>query len=75
MILGFTSGHAVEGDPGLLRLHPRLTQSDHRPVPLRPRARCIRLDMAPQEAMKMIISGGNYVPRALGAATAGGPRL
>ncbi len=35
-----------------------------------PSFRCIRLDMSPQEALKMIISGGNYVPPELGEATA-----
>ena len=60
---------------GLLRVHSGFAQPDqgavalHPPEPLRPRR------PAPQEAIKMIISGGNYVPRALGAATAGGPRI
>jgi uncharacterized membrane protein len=51
-VLGFTSGHAIEGDPGLSCVF----------VPGSPN---------PQDALKLVISGGNYVPPAVGKATVG----
>ena len=69
-VLGFTSGHAVEGDARLccvfLPASPNPTSGRLYFVPIE---RCIRLALAPQEAIKLIISGGNYVPGAIGAAT------
>ena len=74
MVLGFFTGHAVEGDPEtccvFIPASPNPTSGRLHFVP---RRRLVRVDLARQEAIKMIISGGNYVPRALGAATAGGP--
>jgi uncharacterized membrane protein len=36
-----------------------------------PTTRCIRLEMSPQDALKLIVSGGNYVPPAVGKGTIG----
>jgi uncharacterized membrane protein len=76
LVIGFTSGHAVEGDPEtccvFIPASPNPTSGRLHFVP---RSRCVRVSLAPQEAIKMIISGGNYVPGALGIATATGPRL
>ena len=72
MVLGFTAGHPVEGDPEtccvFIPASPNPTSGRLHFVP---GSRVVRVNLARQEAIKMIISGGNYVPRALGAATAG----
>jgi uncharacterized membrane protein len=71
-LLGFTSGHAIDGDPASLCVFVPGS-----PNPTTGRlyfvlsSQCIPVDMRPQEALKLIISGGNYVPPAIGAATAG----
>ena len=76
MIIGFTSGHPLEGDPEVCCVFiPASPNPTRGRLHFIPQSRCVRVDLAPQEAIKMIISGGNYVPRALGDATAGGPRL
>jgi uncharacterized membrane protein len=70
-VIGFASGHAIDGDPRTLCVFVPAT-----PNPTTGRLlfvqqdRCIKLDLRPQEALKLIISGGNYVPAAIGAATA-----
>jgi uncharacterized membrane protein len=70
-VLGFTSGHAVEGDPGLQCVFiPGSPNPTTGRLYFVPSFRCIRLDMTPQEALKMLISGGNYVPAELGETTA-----
>jgi uncharacterized membrane protein len=69
-LLGFTSGRPIEGDnktwcvfvpaspnPTSGRLF--FVESKH----------CALVAMSAQEALKLIISGGNYVPSAIGAAT------
>jgi uncharacterized membrane protein len=70
--LGFTSGRGIEGDPGrwcvFVPGSPNPTTGRLFFVPV---DRCIPVDMHPQEALKMIISGGSYVPPAVGAATGG----
>ena len=70
-VLGFTSGHAVEGDPTVacvfIPASPNPTSGRLFFIPVE---KCLRVDVAPQEAIKMILSGGNYVPAAIGAATA-----
>jgi uncharacterized membrane protein len=76
LVIGFTSGHAVEGDPETCCVFiPASPNPTSGRLYFVPRGRCVRVNLAPQEAIKMIISGGNYVPGALGAATATGPRL
>jgi uncharacterized membrane protein len=70
-LLGFTNGHGIAGDlatwcvfvpgspnPTTGRLYFVLS------------SQCLPIDMRPQEALKLIISGGNYVPPEIGAATA-----
>ena len=76
LVIGFTSGHAVDGDPQTCCVFiPASPNPTSGRLYFVPRGRCVRVNLAPQEAIKMIISGGNYVPGALGAATATGPRL
>jgi uncharacterized membrane protein len=71
-VLGFTSGHAIEGDPGLSCVFvPGSPNPTTGRLYFVPTTRCIRLEMSPQDALKLVISGGNYVPPAVGKATVG----
>ena len=71
-VLGFTSGHSIEGDPGLSCVFvPGAPNPTTGKLYFVPTTRCIRLEMSPQEALKVIISGGNYVPAAIGKGTIG----
>jgi uncharacterized membrane protein len=71
-VLGFTSGHAIDGDPGISCVFvPGSPNPTTGKLYFVPTTRCIRLEMSPQEALKLIISGGNYVPAAVGKATVG----
>jgi uncharacterized membrane protein len=70
-LLGFTSGHGIDGDPASWCVFvPGSPNPTTGRLYFVPSARCIPVDMKPQEALKLIISGGNYVPPAIGAATA-----
>jgi uncharacterized membrane protein len=75
-VLGFTSGHSIEGDPRVscvfVPASPNPTSGRLQFVPSN---RCIKLDLRPQEALKLLISGGNYMPPAIGAATIAGYRF
>jgi uncharacterized membrane protein len=72
VVLGFTSGHAIEGDPGISCVFvPGAPNPTTGKLHFVPTTRCIRLQMSPQEALKLIISGGNYVPAAVGKGTIG----
>ena len=71
-VLGFTSGHSIEGDPGLSCVFvPGSPNPTTGKLYFVPTTRCIRLEMSTQEALKVIISGGNYVPAAIGKGTIG----
>jgi uncharacterized membrane protein len=69
-VVGFTSGRPIEGDPTMwcvfVPASPNPTSGRLFFVPSR---HCVLVDMRPQEALKLIISGGSYVPAAIGAAT------
>jgi uncharacterized membrane protein len=70
-VLGFSSGHAIDGDPGVQCVFiPGSPNPTTGRLYFVPSFRCIPVEMAPQEALKMLISGGNYVPRTLGTTTA-----
>ena len=72
IVLGFTSGHSIEGDPGISCVFvPGSPNPTTGKLHFVPTTRCIRLDMNPQEALKLLISGGNYVPAAVGKGTIG----
>jgi uncharacterized membrane protein len=68
-MLGFSSGHPIEGDPRtccvFVPASPNPTSGRLFFVPI---DRCVPLAMTPQSALKMLISGGNYVPAAIGSA-------
>jgi len=70
-LLGFTSAKGVEGDPAtwcvFVPASPNPTSGRLFFVPSR---RCVLVAVSSQEALKFIISGGSYVPGAIGAATA-----
>jgi uncharacterized membrane protein len=71
-VLGFTSGHAIEGDPGISCVFvPGAPNPTTGKLYFVPTTRCIRLEMSPQDALKLIISGGNYIPAAVGKGTVG----
>jgi uncharacterized membrane protein len=69
-MLGFSSGKPIEGDPNtccvFVPASPNPTSGRLFFVPI---TRCTTLDMTPQAALKLLVSGGNFVPRAIGAAT------
>ena len=68
-MLGFSSGKPIEGDPNtccvFVPASPNPTSGRLFFVPM---ASCLALEVTPQAALKMLVSGGNYVPRAIGAA-------
>ena len=70
-VLGFTSAKGVEGDPAtwcvFVPASPNPTSGRLFFVPAKA---CLLVDMSSQEALKLVISGGSYVPPAIGAATA-----
>jgi len=71
-VLGLTSGFAIAGDPGMLCVYvPGSPNPTNGQLHFIPTTRCIRIDMRPQDALKLIVSSGNYIPGAIGAATAG----
>jgi uncharacterized membrane protein len=69
-LLGFTSGDPLPNDDGCCCVFVPNTPN---PVMGRlyfvRRDRCLTLDMTTEEAFKLIISSGNYIPPAVGAAT------
>jgi uncharacterized membrane protein len=72
MVIGFFAGHPVEGDSGTCCVFiPASPNPTSGRLHFIPESRLVRVNLERQEAIKMIISGGNYVPGALGAATAG----
>ena len=70
-VLGFTSGHPIDGDPRIACVFvPASPNPTSGRLQFVPSDRCIKLDLQPQEALKLLISGGNYMPAAIGVATA-----
>lgn len=75
-MLGFTSGESVEGDPDLCCVFvPASPNPTAGRLYFVPRRQCQQLEMRAQEALKLLISGGNYVPAAIGRATAQATRV
>lgn len=72
-MLGFTSGRPIEGSPDLLCVFVPAS-----PNPMSGRLyfarmkECLFVPTSAKEALKFLVSGGNYVPPALGAAAGGG---
>jgi uncharacterized membrane protein len=69
-MLGFSSGKPIDGDPNtccvFVPASPNPTSGRLFFVPI---DRCLPLNMTPQSALKLLVSGGNFVPAAIGAAT------
>jgi uncharacterized membrane protein len=69
-VLGFTSAKGIEGDPAIwcvfVPASPNPTSGRLFFVPAK---ECLLVGMSSQEALKLVISGGSYVPGAIGAAT------
>ena len=72
-VLGFTSGKPIEGDPNtccvFVPASPNPTSGRLFFVPI---DRCMPINITPQSALKLLVSGGNFVPPAIGAATFAG---
>jgi uncharacterized membrane protein len=70
-LLGFTSGEPVDGDPNTLCVFvPNAPNPINGRLYFVPRQACVFLEgVGIEEAFKSILSTGNYVPPALGAAT------
>jgi uncharacterized membrane protein len=70
-VLGFTSAKGVEGDPAtwcvFVPASPNPTSGRLFFVPAKA---CLLVDMSSQEALKLVISGGSYVPAPIGEALA-----
>jgi uncharacterized membrane protein len=69
-VIGFTSAKGIEGDPAtwcvFVPASPNPTSGRLFFVPSKV---CVLVDMSSQEALKLVISGGSYVPSAIGGAT------
>ena len=67
--MGFTSGEPIEGDPHTWCVFVPATPN---PVNGRlyfvPKKDCVLLDITTEEAFKLLLSGGNYVPKEVGDA-------
>jgi uncharacterized membrane protein len=70
-LLGFTSAKGIEGDPTIWCVFvPASPNPTSGRLYFVPSQRCLLVDLSAQEALKLVISGGSYVPGAIGAATA-----
>jgi uncharacterized membrane protein len=69
-LLGFTSGRAIEGDPNTLCVFvPAAPNPINGRLYFVHRSRCQMVDVSVEEAFKVVLSTGNYVPPAIGEAT------
>jgi uncharacterized membrane protein len=70
-MVGFTSGETIDGDPSLCCVFvPASPNPTSGRLYFARKEDCLRLEMTAQDALKLLISGGNYVPSAIGRATA-----
>ena len=69
--LGFTSGHALPGDPTSLCVFlPGIPNLLNGRLVVVNRDACVRLEMTVEEAIKFLLSTGNYLPAGLHGAAA-----
>ena len=74
--LGFTSGESIEGDPATCCVFvPAMPNPIAGRLYFVPLADCITLAISVEEAFKLLLSGGNYVPTEIGRATHAQPAL
>ncbi len=68
--LGFTSGDGIPGDPTTCCVFvPAMPNPISGRLYFVPVSQCIPLGVSVEEAFKLLLSGGNYVPAEIGAAT------
>jgi uncharacterized membrane protein len=69
-MLGFTSGRSIDNDPDTVCV---FVPAAPNPISGRlyfvHRSKCVFLDVTTEEAFKVVLSTGNYVPAAMGTAT------
>ncbi|MBK8263229.1 MAG: DUF502 domain-containing protein [Nannocystis sp.] len=71
MVLAFTSGESIPGDPERCCVFiPDAPNPMGGALSVAAICECIPLGIPAEEAFKMLLSGGNYVPEAIGAALA-----
>ena len=76
LTLGFSSGAPIDGDPSTCCVFiPAVPNPMNGRLYFVPMADVKVLDLSPEEAFKIILSGGNYVPLELARATAGTTQL
>ena len=69
MVLAFTSGEPIPGDPHRCCVFvPELPNPMAGTLSIVPIARIIDLGLSAEEAFKVLLSGGNYIPPEVGAA-------
>jgi len=69
-VLGFTSAKGIEGDPATWCVFvPASPNPTTGRIFFMPSKACLLVAMSSQEALKLIISGGSYVPGAIGSTT------
>ncbi|MEZ4385004.1 MAG: DUF502 domain-containing protein [Nannocystaceae bacterium] len=70
-VLAFTSGDPLDGDPERCCVYiPEVPNPMVGRLFVVERARCTELNVSVEEAFKMILSSGNYVPKEIGRQTA-----
>ena len=71
--MGFTSGDPIPGDPATCCVFvPAMPNPISGRLYFVPIHECIPLGVSAEEAFKLLLSGGNYVPAEIGAATGRG---
>lgn len=71
-MIGFTSGQGIPADPETVVVFvPAVPNPINGRLYFIKRCDCQFLDMSPEEAFKVVLSNGNYVPRQIGEAMAG----
>jgi uncharacterized membrane protein len=69
-VLGFTSGDPIEGDPNTTCVFvPAAPNPVNGRLLFVPITKCVALPISTEEAFKLILSTGNYIPPEIGVAT------
>ena len=70
LLLGFSSGRCLEDDPQTLCVFvPAAPNPINGRLYFVQKEKCQFVDVSPEEAFKVVLSTGNYVPKAIGTAT------
>ena len=74
LVMGFTSGDPVEGNPDLCCVFiPGTPNPTSGRLVFARREKCVQLGITAEEAFKFALSGGNYVPPSVGPRSAAAP--